>query len=575
MKMKLLCMVALAVAAITGCVTVESVKTQLNSGDAKLQAQAKDTIRDAVLYGNMLNGLGRVPVLPAEREAFANVISDSNFASELAKGMIGNGSGSDGQSTICLDEYSGLFKVLLSKVDFSNSSECWSLLIEMQRPRWGEALNRGDLAYSTKNLVVAKWFVDVVVEHLDDKSFLLTQYSDAYSNHLSKFTEEKLWQRISKLGLSADEICAIKDSRVKSKACLSITNENELKKLLEKMTEDKNLSWEEAGIVAELIGRLSTSKDKAAFIARIGHLCFDGKDEFIGKLLDQLDQNGIVVVAVKASDEVVRGCALRRIRDVNVIAKMFAKDLPKEFGDKITLVRNVGSGAATRELYESTKDEIVRKEIMIKLPDDVRVQIRQEGKAACEKLIQESQAKASETFALKGFYLGMDIGDADRLLGYYFNDWSTREGVDDGVRVLWVPQQTSPLCRAGKDGKVYELNFGKRILKLWFKYDVQDYREWAAQYSRENNVNLAYKFSQHETTVYEPDMSRSYEVVGYQDTFQHKNNTKEYRVTYFGEKKDFTFHGGIGGALIKEQAAQQLRFILGDPGLLRVKVDRD
>ena len=61
----------------------------------------------------------------------------------------------------------------------------------------------------------------------------------------------------------------------------------------------------------------------------------------------------------------------------------------------------------------------------------------------------------------------------------------------------------------------------------------------------------------------------------HQESYQYKHNTKEYRLTYFGEEKDFTFEGGIGGAIIKEMAAPRFRYVRGDPGSLRATIEHD
>ena len=86
---------------------------------------------------------------------------------------------------------------------------------------------------------------------------------------------------------------------------------------------------------------------------------------------------------------------------------------------------------------------------------------------------------------------------------------------------------------------------------------------------------MKFKLIDKDTTVYELDMSRSYNVWFHQVSYQYKHNTKEYRLTYFGEEKDYTFHGGIGGAIIKGMAAKDFRYVRGDPGSLRAKIERD
>ena len=58
------------------------------------------------------------------------------------------------------------------------------------------------------------------------------------------------------------------------------------------------------------------------------------------------------------------------------------------------------------------------------------------------------------------------------------------------IRVVYVPQQRRPFCRADKTGKVWQFNFGKSMLKKFCKYDVQDEREWARAYSKEHGIDM-------------------------------------------------------------------------------------
>ena len=151
-------------------------------------------------------------------------------------------------------------------------------------------------------------------------------------------------------------------------------------------------------------------------------------------------------------------------------------------------------------------------------------------------MIESAKSKSSETFEMGGFYLGMDLADADTLIGYYFPEWSTKESVDSDekdIRVLYVPQQERPLCRAGKDGKVWQFNFGKSILKKFFKYDVQNESEWARAYSKEYHIDMKCVFINKDTTV--ADVSGSFDVTTHkawlsQDTWQWKDNAKGYRL---------------------------------------------
>ena len=111
-------------------------------------------------------------------------------------------------------------------------------------------------------------------------------------------------------------------------------------------------------------------------------------------------------------------------------------------------------------------------------------------------------------------------------------------------------------------------------MKKFFRYDVQNEKEWARAYSRQYGIDMKYVYLNRETTVYVPqaDFSfESYKAWLHQVTYQWKNNAKGYRLTYFAEPKIVT----TGGDLIEGQAFYQFRFISCDAGTLRASVDND
>ena len=175
----------------------------------------------------------------------------------------------------------------------------------------------------------------------------------------------------------------------------------------------------------------------------------------------------------------------------------------------------------------------------------------------------------------------MTFDDMKIVFGHHFPKFEIKEAIDGEGKnanyVIYVPGQSSPFCYAsGAEKKVWRFNFGKKLLKKWYPFDVQTPAEWAVAYERATKVDMRFKLIEKDTTVYEPmDMSTSYRVWFHQESYQYKNNTKEFRLTYFGEQKDFTCEGGIGGAIIKEMAAPRFRYVRGDPGSLRVQIERD
>ena len=248
---------------------------------------------------------------------------------------------------------------------------------------------------------------------------------------------------------------------------------------------------------------------------------------------------------------------------------------------ELSLVKKLPKEKVDMAVYNGVKYDDTKKAVNAAMPPELKKQAAEAAEKAYAAILEKAKNAGKETFELEGFYLGMPFDDMKVVFAHHFPDWQIKEAVDgegkDADFVIYVPGQKSPFCYADcGDKKVYQFNFGKKVLKKWYKYDVQNYAEWVSAYNREQKIDMQYKMVEKEATVYEPmDMSRSYRVWFYQHSYQYKHNTKEYRLTYFGDEKDFTIHGGIGGALIKEQAAPKFRYVRGDPGSLRAKIERD
>lgn len=244
------------------------------------------------------------------------------------------------------------------------------------------------------------------------------------------------------------------------------------------------------------------------------------------------------------------------------------------------LIKKLPKNRLDMKVYNAVKSADAKNAVVEAMPENLKKQVAEAAEKAFSDIFNKAKAASKETFELDGFYLGMSFDDVKVVLAHHFPDWKIKEAIDgegkDADHVIYVPGQSSPFCYAGVgDKKVYQFNFGKKMLKKWYKYDVQTFMEWANAYERETKIDMKFKLIEKDTTVYEPDMSRSYNVWFHQVSYQYKHNTKEYRLTYFGEEKDYTFHGGIGGAIIKGMAAKDFRYVRGDPGSLRAKIERD
>ena len=265
----------------------------------------------------------------------------------------------------------------------------------------------------------------------------------------------------------------------------------------------------------------------------------------------------------------------------DVAYKILTLGKAKSAEQEEALVKKLPADKVDMKVYNGVKTDVGKKAVLAAMPAEMKKNAQEFAAKAFNSVLEKAKVAAKETFELNGFYLGMDFDDMKQVLSHHFPDFTIKEARDgdakDADYVVYVPKQSTPFCYASaKDKKVYQFNFGKVILKKWYKYDVQTYMEWAHAYERETKIDMKFKIVEKDTTVYEPmNMSRSYHVWFHQESYQYKHNTKGYRLTYFGEEKDFTFEGGIGGALIKEMAAPRFRYVRGDPGSLRATVEND
>jgi hypothetical protein len=177
-------------------------------------------------------------------------------------------------------------------------------------------------------------------------------------------------------------------------------------------------------------------------------------------------------------------------------------------------------------------DDEVKKILMSRMPESLKAEALKINEAEINELLRVAEEKSQNTFSLHGFYLGMPLRDAKRLLDHSFPDANIK--VDD--RYIDVDVSDSHgmhFCEADAKGMIYRLSFNPKMLKKWYLFDVQDYEEWAEQYSKKSDFKLASRPVKGEKEV-EDSWIRVY-----QEAYSRVNNFKGYRVTYFG-KKDVT-----------------------------------
>ena len=246
---------------------------------------------------------------------------------------------------------------------------------------------------------------------------------------------------------------------------------------------------------------------------------------------------------------------------------------------ELELIKKLPPQKLDIKVFAAVKSDSGKKAVMAAMPTELKKEAQEYAAKAAGAIIEKAKEFKKETFELQGFYLGMSFDDMKTVFSYHFPDWKIEEAIDgkgdEADHVIYIPGQRSPFCFASvKDKKVYQFNFGKKVLKKWYKYDVQNESEWARAYAREHRIDMKYVNLNKETTVNIPqaDLSvQQYKAWLNQDTWQWKNNSKEYRLIYFGEPNVQTAWGDT----IKEQAFYQFRYVRGDVASLRVKIERD
>lgn len=560
-----------AAIAITGCFSVESAKMQLQSGNPQLISKAEENIfRIAVSRGCSIE----------KRLAYINLTSNQDVLTKILDRTY--------------DEVE-VASAVAKRLDFSKKDSISSFIST------GKYLTDLRCREEVKNKIIDAMLSTATVDELVNAGKYLT-------SHYPSFYElrEPLAIKLANIATNQDvlfqlvdgtdnshPLCFARDDSFRDIALAKLTDQSKLMSLYCNYSchnRNKVLAKLQDATICEFIqndpryGKVSEWNLDSMLVARIKDekqlaRILIAKDEDSGAqgILNLInDEKLIACVVVDAKNANIREMAARNLKGHNEIVSVLMNGSITNESLQLALVKNIEDGTADVKLYDGVENPGVKKAIFAKLSKEARREIFGRSKAENEKLIACAKYKGSETFELAGFYLGMNIDDAEKLIGYHFPDFLTARKTDsDGDGILCVSYQKTPFCYADKSGKVYQLNFGKKMLKKWYGYDVQTYREWARAYARETKIDMRFKMLEKDTTVYELDMSQSYRVWFHQESYQYRHNLKGYRLTYFGEEEDFTLEGGVGGAIIREMAAPRFRYVRGDPGSLRATIEDD
>lgn len=583
--MKTLLRVCACALTLTGCVSVQSLEQDLKSSDSQKKIKAEANLSRIITKGKILF----TEFSTAERLWCAQQLTDKNEIIKVIKTMTCRYSDVQASDNVreaiegmANENNAPILEALLSKVngnqDVFRLLTCGTIQGDDRMKMMGGS---DDVTGICK---VALKFIESYVNNIKDKKELY-EMQRGFSN----------WRNISSSYECSSRIHEAIDEQIIPRRMIAIiSNVEDAKEFLGARNwsdEFKKAAISKISKERDLVKILPVSSglvlERISDPAILTELALNEASEIeygwnvgVGAVEKLTDRNALVNIALLAKHKGVSNAAKKKVGDnaalVNgLVALLQSKKIAEN--DIADHVKALKKGEVTVSLYDVVQNRLLKQEIFAKLSDDDRKNLRANNVKKCEKLIQFSKEKGKDTFALGGFYLGMDIVDVDLLIGYYFPDWSTSEKLDpedESIRVVWVPQQSRPFCRADKDGKVCELNFGKSVLKKFFKYDVQNEKEWARAYSRQHGVDMKYVRLNKETTVNVPqaDFSfKSYKAWLSQITYQWKNNAKGYRLTYYAEPEIETAWGDV----IKQQASYQFRFISCDAGTLRASVDND
>ena len=355
---------------------------------------------------------------------------------------------------------------------------------------------------------------------------------------------------------------------------------NEKMKGLRNFHEADSAKWDECNAV---VGKIKSQELRvgfyAQFLTKIGkdEEESDGKTVWVPIIGSYTHYRWTSADAAKAqmfvdawgldkSPVIVEGLLLKNVAGYRYLIKYASADMLlklmktgalKTPGLQISAIRKIDPNSLDMALYNLIKNDDVRKVMMARMPESVKKDAEKANAAVIDELLLK--AKNSGAFNLKGFYVGMPIADAKRLVSYYLPGSRVVITKDNNIEIDVVhggESDVTPMyfCRAGKDGLVNLLNFDrKRFLNKWFSYDVQNYEEWAAAFGRDNGCDFREKVIKGGK-----DLGSVWIKVS-QEAYQYKNNMKGCVLTYFGEKTvvDPNGEGNVMTALLESNSNEE------------------
>ena len=582
---RLLMSIAIGAMAVSGCVSIQTLEQDLKSNDPQKQNAAVQNLKQVITQGKVpfstfstADRLWCANNLKGKKDILATIETMSHRrwvpynTSEEERDIL---------SGMCSNVNAPILKALLANL--GPDKEAFDIL------------TGGNIEYDDQVYDVAIEYVKQYVDGISDiqalnvlvKKFVnwrdkgcdkvqMTLYEhilpERYIALISSIKDLKVF-------FDAYRVHAIEniDKKILKAAIAKIADQNELEALLSYETSDDLDNRCLHSCLIEMCPVIMNHITDTNILTRVALKGEIGADEAVNKIMDE---SALVSITLQTRSGKVSSKAMKKIGNTKAIVDGLIKLLKdKKISEERAgnIAATMKDGETTIALFNIVQGKEIKQIVFEKLSETDRKIVLGENAAKCKQMIELAKAKGGKTFEMGGFYLGMDISDVDVLIRYYFPDWTTEEGYyddDKTIRAVWIPQQSRAFCLANKDGKVWQFNFGKSILRKFCKYDVQNEKEWVRTYSKEHGIDMKYVFINKDTSVVE--MSGNFDTTTYkawlnQDSWQWKNNAKGYRLVYFGEPKIETAHGNM----VKRAAAYQFRFVSADAGTLRVTIEND
>lgn len=388
----------------------------------------------------------------------------------------------------------------------------------------------------------------------DDKYFLGRVFDTIVRSRIYKVSDKSKLHLLSLYdNPTVDDIIEISEIAGWSKTIgidekLSRFSQTELRKILESQIYALNHlnQWQKnkfGEYVIDLTKVARLVKDDellASVLPRIVAQCVINDKTAMSSLLEEwkgfVNQNVIANAILR--DDLGADLIVNALDDQNWMYILLMSPKIKHSKVKELLADKIPSDKIDGGLINGVKETSIRAKLKARMSAN-KLQEMNKGKAEdLSILLKKAEDHSTSTFELKGFYLGMPIEDAKRLLGIYLPDSNINLVNNRAIEVDVTHSKefdVQPMffCQADASGAVYRFNFDKKLLDLWFKYEVQTYKEWISCYSKEHGGDFRFR-KEHGKKIFDTVW-----IEVYQESYRYKQNLKGYTTTYFGEKQVF------------------------------------